>query len=299
MNRMLNMLICSFLGALCLVFAGCASERETEEREEAGSEIMITAEAESSQDVVGTVEREVDYSLEFKDVKGCAVSYSPQSDEYLLYNRELCDRQVSPLSSFKIISTLIGLDAGIIDGSASVMQYDGTTYPVEAWNGELTLEEAFHSSCIWYFRQVINHAGQDEVQRVLDELDYGNCDISQWDGSGINPLPDLNGFWLASSLAISPREQVEVLAKLFEGETDFEQSDIEILKSVMLIETNGDCAFYGKTGSDTDGHAWFAGFVVQSGQRTYISVYLNDADNADKITGNKAKEIAIAILERK
>ena len=297
-NMKMRKIRCAFLWVfLCVFFAGCASERGTVESEEAENEVMIVPETESIQDDVGTVEREVDHSIEFGGIQGCAVVYSPKSDEYLLYNRVLCDEQVSPLSSFKIISTLIGLDAGVIDDDTSVMQYDGTIYPVEAWNGELTLEEAFHSSCVWYFRQVIDHVGQDAVQGVLDELDYGNCDISQWEGSGINPLPDLNGFWIASSLEISPREQVEVLAKLFEGETNFEQSDIEILKTVMMIEKNGDRIFYGKTGSDADGHAWFTGFAEQSEQRTYIAVYLNDVDHADKVTGNKAKEIAAAILE--
>ena len=36
-------------------------------------------------------------------------------------------------------------------------------------------------------------------------LNYGNKDISEWDGSDINPLPQLNGFWLESSLKISPK----------------------------------------------------------------------------------------------
>ena len=92
---------------------------------------------------------------------------------------------------------------------------------MQDWNDNLTLEQAFQTSCIWYFRQVIDEVGAEELQRELVDLQYGNCDISEWDGSNINPLPELNGFWLASSLKISPICQVEVLKSIFEGKSSY------------------------------------------------------------------------------
>ena len=58
-------------------------------------------------------------------------------------------------------------------------------YPVDAWNADLRLEDAFRSSCIWYFRKVIEEVGQETIQEELNKLDYGNCDISEWSGSGV------------------------------------------------------------------------------------------------------------------
>ena len=84
------------------------------------------------------------------------------------------------------------------------MTYSGIQYPVAAWNGNLTLAEAFQSSCVWYFRQVIDQVGQASVAQQLAALDYGNQDISQWEGGGQNQSPELNGFWIDSSLKISP-----------------------------------------------------------------------------------------------
>ena len=40
------------------------------------------------------------------------------------------------------------------------MNYNGTQYPNLEWNKNLTLKEAFQTSCIWYFRQVINAVGK-------------------------------------------------------------------------------------------------------------------------------------------
>ena len=96
------------------------------------------------------------------------------------------------------------------------MGYDGTDYGNAEWNGDLTFEEAFEKSCIWYFREVIDLVGRDKMLEEFKNLQYGNCDISEWNGSNINPLENLNGFWLDSSLKISPLEQVEVLSRIFE-----------------------------------------------------------------------------------
>ncbi len=113
------------------------------------------------------------------------------------------------------------------------MSYSGIDYPIADWNQNLSLRQAFHTSCIWYFRQVIDQVGREEVQLELEELSYGNCDCSAWQGSQINPLPDLNGFWLDASLRISPKEQVLALATIFEGHSRYDSQKIAILKDLM------------------------------------------------------------------
>ena len=84
----------------------------------------------------------------------------------------------------------------VIKDEESKMNYTGEQYAVSDWNADLTLKEAFQMSCIWYFRQVIDAVGQDEMEKELDNISYGNCDVSEWSGSNINPKEELNGFWL-------------------------------------------------------------------------------------------------------
>ena len=131
---------------------------------------------------------------------------------------------------------------------------------------DLTLEEAFQKSCIWYFRKVIDSIGKDKIQEELNGLQYGNCDISEWNGSNINPMEMLNGFWLDSSLKISPVEQVEVLSRIFEGYSYYDSRNIEILKRIMLVEETDSQKIYGKTGSG-NGEAWFVGFSESNEER--------------------------------
>ena len=240
---------------------------------------------------------EVDYSEYFNGINGSAVFYSSNSNTYQIYNKQMSEEQVSPCSTFKIISTLIGLEKGVIDSVDSTMNYDNSIYPRDSWNKDMGLKEAFGTSCVWYFKKVIDQVGKEEIQETLNQLEYGNCDISEWDGSGINPMPDLNGFWIESSLKISPKEQVEVLANIFSGKADFTEQSIEILKEVMLISQNESTSIYGKTGKGYNDNAWFIGMVDNKVDTYYFAVHLNDIDS-NGVSGATAKEIALEIIEQ-
>lgn len=242
-------------------------------------------------------EKTMDLSEAFQNIDGCAVIYSPGQKEYSFFNEDMCRQEESPYSTFKIVSALLGLQNGVIVDEASTMGYDGTDYGNAEWNEDLTLEEAFQKSCIWYFREVIDSVGNDKVQQELNELQYGNRDISEWNGSNINPMEKLNGFWLGSSLRISPLEQVEVLVKIFEGESDYDSGNIEILKRIMLVDENDTQKIYGKTGTGENGKAWFVGFSESNGERKYFAIYLDDINQKGQVSGNKAKEIALEILK--
>lgn len=152
---------------------------------------------------------------------------------------------------------------------------------------------------IWYFRKVIDSIGKDKIQEELNGLQYGNCDISEWNGSNINPMEMLNGFWLNSSLKISPLEQVEVLQKIFEGQSDYGNDNIEILRRIMLVDESDTQKIYGKTGMSGNGEAWFVGFSESpNGGRKYFAIYLNDNEQREQVSGTKAKELALEILKK-
>lgn len=271
---------------------GIAIEQQTERENQSTQSVDITKENETPAvtDII------VDYSEYFQGISGCAVIYDESSNTYSLYGKEKCEKEVSPLSTFKIVSALAGLENNVLENETSTMEYSGVKYPIETWNSNLTLKEAFETSCIWYFRQVVDTVGQENICTLLKELQYGNCDISEWNGSELNSLPELNGFWLESSLEISPKQQVIVLNYIFGSENNFNAENIEELKNIMYIAELDNGCLYGKTGSGTDGNAWFVGFMEESDSKTYFAVYLEDMQNEDIVSGNKAKEIAISIL---
>jgi bla regulator protein BlaR1 len=238
-----------------------------------------------------------DYEECFDGFNGCAVIYNVNENEYNIYNEEMCNVQTTPCSTFKIISTLMGLQNNVIDSEDSKLGYSGTTYPVTEWNSDVTLKEAFQYSCIWYYRKVIDKVGRESVQEQLDALSYGNCDISSWEGSNANSLPDLNGFWLESSLKISPTEQVNILTSIFEGKTNYSVEDIEIIKHIMKADNNDGIELYGKTGAGINNNSWYVGFFEANNETHYFAVHLNDATKS-RVTGADAKQITLNIINK-
>lgn len=125
---------------------------------------------------------EVDFKEYFSDVEGCFVLYDSEKEEYSVYNEEMVNTRVSPYSTFKIVSSLMGLRNGVLTDVNSKMNYSGTTYPVESWNKDLCMKEAFQTSCVWCYRQVVDAVGENKVEDELKQLEYGNCNISEWEG---------------------------------------------------------------------------------------------------------------------
>lgn len=280
-----------------IMLSGCSSKQEKVEQVESEQLEQSETDDKTGKNAIETTREErLDLSNAFQGINGCAVLYSPSENSYSLYNKDLAEQEVSPCSTFKIISTLVGLHNDIIKDETSTMKYNGTEYPNPEWNENLTLQTAFQTSCIWYFRQIIDSVGEDEIKKELTDLEYGNCDISEWEGSNVNPYEELNGFWLNSSLKISPIEQVKILSKIFEGESIYDSESVEILKRIMLIQDNEEQKIYGKTGSGSNGEAWFVGFTEKEEQRRYFAIYLSDSAQAEQISSSAAKEIALKII---
>ncbi len=247
---------------------------------------------------------EMDWSSYFDGLNGAAVVYVPSKKQYMIYNTDQALIRRSPCSTFKIISSLIALENGIVEPDNSIHTWSGEIFWNENWNRDIDFAEAFRTSCVWYFREVIDETGSRLIQAELNNLQYGNCDISDWEGrlNTNNNNRALNGFWLESSLKISPKEQAEVMERIF-GETSVYSEEAKSeLKQVMLVTDQDKTGFpiYGKTGMGKDKgavvDAWFTGFAEGREENIYFCVYLGRTDDKD-VSSGAAKEIAIAILK--
>ena len=97
---------------------------------------------------------------------------------FMIYQKELALTQSSPCSTFKIISSMIALENGIIQPEDSTYAWSGEVFWNENWNQDMDFRQAFSNSCVWYFRKVIDEIGQERMQDALEKLSYGNCYIS-------------------------------------------------------------------------------------------------------------------------
>lgn len=239
----------------------------------------------------------------FGDLNGTAVVYDPDENTFWIYNADLADARSSPCSTFKIISSLTGMENGVIDPSNSVRSWSGESFWNDDWNRDIDFYDAFRTSCVWYYRQVVDDIGPDMMQEALDALQYGNCDLSDWAGrlNTNNSNPALTGFWLESSLKISPREQTEVMERIFGSASRYSADARAALKEVMLlpVASQDSCMIYGKTGMGKRNgvvvDAWYTGFA-DIGRRIYFCVRLGETKNQD-VSSTRAREIAVSLIK--
>lgn len=244
-----------------------------------------------------------DWAEYFHGLNGTAVVYDAANRRYAMYNPDLVLTRSSPCSTFKIISSLIALENGIIVPENSTRDWSGEIFWNENWNKDIDFREAFRTSCVWYYRQVINDIGKEMMQKELEKLQYGNCDSSDWEGrlNTNNNNRALTGFWIESSLMISPKEQVEVMERIFGDNSDYSKETQKELKQVMLVsdQEQTDIPIYGKTGmGKANGNvvdAWFTGFAEGTEGKLYFCVHLGRTDGMD-VSSSLAKEIAIEIV---
>lgn len=296
-------LICIFMFNSCSGANKTEKEEERVEREEIYedySEVVTQTLPEDIRIVPKEIER--DWSQYFDGFHGAAVVYDAATMEYGIFNRELALTRRSPCSTFKIISSLIALENGILDPEHSIRTWSKETFWNEKWNKDIDFREAFRESCVWYFREVIDEIGQETMQEELDKLLYGNCDISDWEGrlNTNNSNRALTGFWIESSLAISPKEQTKVMERIFCEDSVYSEETRNQLKEVMLAEqTQGELSIYGKTGmGKAQGvvvDAWFVGFAEKAEGKVYFCIYLGRTDDKN-VSSTVAKEIAIRLL---
>lgn len=255
------------------------------------------------EEVVEPTISEVDWSNYFEEINGAVVIYDPTENCYQICNQELAITRRSPCSTFKIISSLIALENGIIEPDNSTRIWSGEVFWNEDWNKDIDFSGAFRASCVWYFREVIDEIGKNMMQDELNKLQYGNCDISDWGGqlNTNNNNPALTGFWIESSLLISPKEQTEVIERIFGNNSNYSEETRNQLKQVMLLSepNESNILIYGKTGMGKSYgivvDSWFTGFADTPEKRIYFCVYLGETENKN-VSSAKAREIAIKIV---
>lgn len=245
---------------------------------------------------------EIDLSPYFKGINGSAVFYNPATQLYKIHNPSLSSKQSSPCSTFKIMSAYMALSENIITQKNSNIEWSGKDYENPAWNQNMNIKEAFKTSCVWYFRTLINQIPQQTVKNYLQKYHYGNQNISDWYGhqNTNTDIAEFKGFWIESSLQISPLEQVKFLEKLFSEENQATRT----LKNIMLVK-DGAVKIYGKTGlgikNDLVDTAWFVGFYEQNNHKIFFAVRLHDKTNSIKdyrhLASFYAKQIALDIIQ--
>lgn len=216
----------------------------------------------------------------YKD--GCIVIRYEDTVQGISYHEEVAEVQRSPLSTFKILSTIILLEENVITDLDQVIPWDGTIYQNDSWNSEQTLRSAFENSVVWVYKNLLSTIDNNTIAKYLDITNYGNKDMSAGEG-----------FWLDSSLKISLKEQIVFLEGFYYNKFNFSQANVDAVKGLMLVNQAENYKIYGKTGSGNDGTNLFVGFVESQTDVFFFAAYIKE-----EMSGyNVAKETTCRIAE--
>ena len=121
----------------------------------------------------------------------------------------------TPASTFKLALSLIGFDSGFLKHAHDPVltyQQGDPDWGGKAWTRPNDPQSWLRHSVVWYSQRITRALGPDDLTRRVASLDYGNADTSGDPGQDNG----LERSWIASSLKISPVEQVRFLGRLIE-----------------------------------------------------------------------------------
>lgn len=127
-------------------------EQKAAEPEAESGSVSIEADIEDSADSI-VMEPEIacaDWSEYFNGLNGTAVVYDAAGRQFTIYNRDLAVTRRSPCSTFKIISSLIALENGILEPEDSTRNWSKEVFWNEDWNKDIDFREAFRTPCDCY-----------------------------------------------------------------------------------------------------------------------------------------------------
>lgn len=232
-------------------------------------------------------------------VTGCIEIFDIKNSRFIDYNPDRCAQRFIPASTFKICNSLIALQTKTIADTGTVLRWDSVVRSNPAWNRDQSMTEAFRHSTVWYYQQIARKIGQDKYAQYFNLLHYGNR----------NAGGAVDSFWLNGDLRISTDEQIEFLKNLYMEQLPVSKPSQQLVKGMMLLETDSSYSLYGKTGwafindEDVSGKVvgmkhigWFVGWVKKKDNVYVFALNMESPDPAPENFSEARKEITMQCL---
>ena len=219
------------------------------------------------------IERRVvpEFGQHFQDLKveGSIIIYDPQKNQIYEHNPKRNQTPFSPASTFKILNSLISLDAQVIPDQDVRFTWDGIQRPFPGWNQDLNMREAFKVSAVWFYQILARRIGYERMKAGVIGANYGDRNI----GDPAN----IDQFWLSGPLKITPEEQIQFLQRLYLNQLPFSERSIAIVKDIMIMDQTAQYTVRAKTGwamSANPQIGWYVGYLEQNQQVYFFATNL-------------------------
>ncbi|MFS8115610.1 class D beta-lactamase [Rhizobium jaguaris] len=218
-----------------------------------------------------------------------------------------CKSRVTPASTFKIALSVMGYDAGFLKDEHTPnlpFRKGYLDYGGEAWKQPTDPVRWLKYSVVWYSQQVTHALGEKVLHDYAVKLGYGNADFSGDKGKNNG----LERAWIASSLTISPREQVDFLTKLVNRQLPVSRQAMDMTtKVVEETKIAEGWAVHGKTGmayprkpdytfDEEHPWGWYVGWAEKDGRTVVFARLVQDEKKMPGAAGNRTRDAMFSEL---
>lgn len=228
---------------------------------------------------------------------GSTTIYDYNNKKWIFTDPLDAEKATLPASTFKIPNSLIILENKVVASEKEIRKWDGKEKShfgivIEAWNQDTNLEAAFKNSTVWFYVDASKKIKRSMYKKTLRKLSYGNGNLNE---KG-------NDFWNYGDFAISPKNQIEFLIKLYENRLPFSQKNIDKVKQIMISESSDNLTFRDKTGwtrKNGQDIGWWVGYVETNDNVYFFATRLTkDKDESNPYFLSGRKDVTKQILKQ-
>ena len=230
----------------------------------------------------------------------CTIVADAASNEVLLEEGD-CKTRVTPASTFKVPLAVMGYDSGFLENAGEpvlpFMKGD-PDWGGENWRQPTTPKRWMEFSVVWYSQRITEFLGHAQLRDYAEAFGYGKADMTGDPGKDNG----LERSWIASSLKISPREQVEFLKKLVNHELPVSAEAMDLAMEITERRELADgWQAQGKTGMayprKADGNfdyarpwGWYVGWARRDDRTVVFARLLQDEKKQEPRTSLRARD---------
>ncbi|WP_417588716.1 class D beta-lactamase [Pararhodobacter oceanensis] len=233
----------------------------------------------------------------------CRIILDTESGAVLLEEGD-CTARVTPASTFKLPLAVAGFDAGLLqsrDQPVMHWQEGEPDWGGASWRGAVTPAIWMRDSVVWYSQRLTRAMGAERLTRYASDFGYGNADFSGDPGFDNG----LERAWIASSLQVSPREQVQFLARLLGDDLPASAEAQAQARAITVQSEAGGWRISGKTGAAyprradrsfdrARGYGWFVGWAERGGRRLVFAHLRQDMARHEGSPGRRSRDAFLA-----
>lgn len=238
---------------------------------------------------------ELNTFIENEGFAGSITIYDLKNDTWVYSDKKDADVELLPASTFKIVNSLIALEEKVIT-TDEMLKWDGKYRKFKdrvmtSWNSDTDIENAFKNSTIWFYVELSKRIGRKAYEKYLKKISYGNLVLNE---KGFD-------FWNYGGFAVSPKNQIRFLLKLYKNELPFSNKNMDYVKNIMIQEKNDNFVLRGKTGwgmKDGKEIGWYVGYVENEGSACFFATrIISDMKNISSNFSSSRKKITMEVLK--